>query len=155
VKSDLQEIMNQLLSIRVKKAKNSNLPNYRDYMFKKYERFDYTPEDCKQLAYSIRSHVLPLAKQIQEQKKKELNLEELRPYDTKGVPSSRRPLKPFNSIEELIEKTSTVLGEIDPRFGELIKEMDERGMLDLKIGEINLLEDFVRHYLFPNYLSYL
>jgi oligoendopeptidase F len=132
VKSDLQEIMNQLLSIRVKKAKNSDLPNYRDYMFKKYERFDYTPEDCKQLADSIRSYVLPLVKQIQEQKKEELNLEELRPYDTKAVPTSKRPLKPFNSIEELVEKTSTVLGELDPRFAELIKQMDERGMLDLK-----------------------
>ncbi len=45
VQADLQDIMDQLLSVREKKARNSQLPNYRDYMFKKYERFDYTPDD--------------------------------------------------------------------------------------------------------------
>lgn len=132
VKPDLQDIMSRLIEIREEKAKNSGLENYRDYMFKKYERFDYTPEDCKELAESIKTHVLPVAKDIQDGHRRELGLEDYRPYDTKAVPSDKKPLKPFKTTEEFVEKTATVLGELDPRFKELIEIMNERGMLDLE-----------------------
>ncbi|MFD1020830.1 M3 family oligoendopeptidase [Thalassobacillus hwangdonensis] len=132
VKDDLQKIMSELLEIREKKANNSKLANYRDYMFKKYERFDYTPEDCKQLAASIKEHVLPVAGKLRKQHKQELGVDVLRPYDSKGVPADKTPLKPFASIDELVSKTSTVLGELDPRFAELIKKMNEKRQLDLE-----------------------
>lgn len=132
VKSELQEILSKLLAIREEKAKNSNLPNYRDYMFKKYERFDYTPEDCKTLAESLKTYVLPLKKRLQEEHRQDLGLSELRPYDASAVPSDMKPLKPFESTDELVKKTSTVLGKLDPRFAELIDLMNEKGMLDLE-----------------------
>ncbi|WP_456278703.1 M3 family oligoendopeptidase [Bacillus sp. AK128] len=132
VEDDLQEIMNELMEIRKKKASNSELSNYRDFMFKKYERFDYTAEDCKVLAESIREHVLPVVKRIEEKKKDELGVDVLRPYDLKAVPADRKPLKPFSTRDELVGRTAQALGELDPRFAELITLMDERGMLDLE-----------------------
>lgn len=33
-------------------------------MFKKHERFDYTPDDCYELAESIRKYVVPLIDKI-------------------------------------------------------------------------------------------
>lgn len=132
VEGELQDIMNQLMEIRKKKAANSGLNNYRDYMFKKYERFDYTPEDCKQLAASIREHVVPVAKKLDEKKKQELGVDTLKPYDRKAVPAGRTPLKPFNDRDELVAKTSKALGNLDPRFQELIDVMNEKGMLDLE-----------------------
>ncbi len=48
----------------IKKAKNIQLENYRDYMFKKYERFDYSAKDCYELAESIRKYVVPLKDKI-------------------------------------------------------------------------------------------
>ncbi|WP_438266923.1 M3 family oligoendopeptidase [Halobacillus salinus] len=132
VEDDLQQIMSELMELRKKKAENSGLDNYRDYMFKKYERFDYTPEDCKQLAATIREHVVPVAKKLDEQKKQELGVETLRPYDGKAVPADRTPLKPFSNRDELVSKTSKALGNLDPRFQELIDVMNEKGMLDLE-----------------------
>ncbi|WP_186576983.1 M3 family oligoendopeptidase [Aquibacillus kalidii] len=132
VEDELQEIMDKLMKIRKQKAVNSGLDNYRDFMFKKYERFDYTPEDCKQLAESIREHVVPLAKKIDEQKKAEIGVEIFRPYDRAAVPKGRTPLKPFSNRDELVERTSTALGEMDPRFSELIDVMNKKGMLDLE-----------------------
>ncbi len=38
----LQQIMSELIKLRQHKADNAGLANYRDYMFKSYERFDYT-----------------------------------------------------------------------------------------------------------------
>ncbi|MFD1738075.1 M3 family oligoendopeptidase [Bacillus salitolerans] len=132
VENELQDIMNEMMKIRKKKAANSDLENYRDYMFMKYERFDYTPEDCKRLAESIRQHVLPVAKKIDEQKRAELGVDTLRPYDQKAVPEGRIPLKPFSTRDELVERTSNALGQMDARFKELIDVMNERGMLDLE-----------------------
>lgn len=132
VKNELQPIMSKLIAIRDKKASNSNLPNYRDYMFKKYERFDYTPEDCKELAESIQIHVLPVLEQLQYQHRDEIGLEELKPYDTSAVPRTKKPLRPFHSTQEWVDKTSTVLDKLDPRFAELINIMNEKGMLDLE-----------------------
>lgn len=132
VRGDLQTVMSRLIEIREDKAKNSGLSNYRDYMFQKYERFDYTPDDCKQLAESIKTHVLPLAKDIQDEHRRELGIEDYRPYDTKAVAANQKPLKPFQTTEEFVQKTASVLHELDPRFKELIEVMNERGMLDLE-----------------------
>lgn len=52
-----------------KKAKNIQLDNYRDYMFKKHERFDYTADDCYELAESVRKYVVPLIDNIFNEKK--------------------------------------------------------------------------------------
>jgi oligoendopeptidase F len=42
---EINEIMSELIKIRDEKAVNANLANYRDFMFKRYERFSYTPEN--------------------------------------------------------------------------------------------------------------
>ncbi|MDT8861174.1 M3 family oligoendopeptidase [Alkalihalobacillus sp. MEB130] len=129
--AELQEIMNQLIVIRHKKAQNAGLTNFRDYMFKKYERFDYTPEDCKNLAESIQKHVKPLKEKLQKQHKLELGIDTYRPWDRQGVPKGEKPLQPFATTNELIEKSKTIFDNLDPRFYELLTKMNEGGMLDL------------------------
>jgi oligoendopeptidase F len=130
--NELQAIMSQLVHLRQQKAKYSGLPNYRDYMFKQYERFDYTPDDCKKLAEAIRKHVVPLKKKFQKEHQQELNVKEYRPWDAAAVPKNQQPLKPFNNTEELISGTADILSKIDPGFSKLLKTMNQKGMLDLE-----------------------
>ncbi|UTE73825.1 M3 family oligoendopeptidase [Rossellomorea marisflavi] len=132
VEEELQAIMDELMVIREQKAANSGLANYRDYMFKKYNRFDYTPEDCKELADSIREHVVPAIGRILSKKAEELGVESIRPYDHRAVPLDEEPLRPFKTGDELVAKTGRVLGEISPRFSELLHLMDSKGLLDLE-----------------------
>ncbi|MCA0992327.1 M3 family oligoendopeptidase [Pseudalkalibacillus hwajinpoensis] len=131
-KEDLQGIMDELIQLRQKKAENVNLDNYRDYMFKKYERFDYTPEDCKALAEAVRKHVVPLKEKLQKKHQQELGIETYKPWDTRAVPKEKLPLRPFNQIEELIEGTSTIFDQLSPRFSYLLNEMNGKGALDLE-----------------------
>ncbi|WP_283152918.1 M3 family oligoendopeptidase [Guptibacillus hwajinpoensis] len=131
-KDDLQEIMDELIQLRQKKAENVNLDNYRDFMFKKYERFDYTPEDCKSLAEAVRKHVVPLKEKLQKKHQQELGIEEYKPWDTRAVPKDKQPLRPFNKIEELIKGTSDIFDKLSPRFSYLLNEMNEKGALDLE-----------------------
>ncbi|ARK30558.1 M3 family oligoendopeptidase [Halalkalibacter krulwichiae] len=128
---DLQVIMDQLVKLRHQKAMNRNLSNYRDYMFKKYERFDYTAEDCKQLAESIRKYVKPLKEKLQKKHQQEIGVDTYKPWDRYAVPIGQSTLKPFKTSNELIEKTRTILNKLDPRFSHLLTSMNEKGMLDL------------------------
>ncbi|WP_416149119.1 M3 family oligoendopeptidase [Salipaludibacillus sp. HK11] len=129
--SELQIIMDDLITLRQKKADYANVDNYRDYMFKKYERFDYTPDDCKELAESIRKHVTPLKEKIQRNHQQELSVETYRPWDTKGVANGQQPLKPFEDRDQLVKRSATIFSNLDPRFEELLTTMDKRSMLDL------------------------
>lgn len=127
----LQRILDQLIQLRVKKAENAGLSGFADYMFKKYFRFDYTPENCRQLAESIREHVVPLALQLEKEHKEELQVKVYKPWDVQAESGNKKPLKPVDSDVELINKSAKVLGELDPAFGSLVHEMNEKKLFDL------------------------
>ena len=132
VEDKLQHILNELIVIRHEKAKNIQLHNYRDYMFKKHERFDYTPEDCYELAESIRKYVVPLIDKIYNKKKSELQVESLRPWDLKATAPNQKVLKPIEKASDLIEKSSHILHKLDPEFSALLERMHKNNCLDLE-----------------------
>ncbi|WP_139488284.1 M3 family oligoendopeptidase [Brevibacillus dissolubilis] len=127
----LEEIMDQLIRIRHQKAQNAGLANYRDYMFKEYERFDYTPEDCFKLGEAVKKQVVPFKVELEKAHQAELGVDKLRPWDTDAVPAGKKPLKPFSEADELIAGTTRIFDQMDPDFTRLLRTMDERGMLDL------------------------
>lgn len=130
-KDELQQLMTDLINIRRQKAENAGLANYRDYMFKKYERFSYTPEDCHQLAESVLKHVVPLKEEIEQQHQQALKLDTYRPWDTQAVPAGQKPLKPFDTSEQLINGTVMMFKQLDPLIAHLLETMNQRDMLDL------------------------
>ncbi|QWG33712.1 M3 family oligoendopeptidase [Bacillus mycoides] len=131
VENNLQHILNELIAIRHQKAKNIQLDNYRDYMFKKYERFDYTADDCYELAESIRQYVVPLTDKILNEKKDELQVDILRPWDIAAVAPNQKVLKPIQNEKELIEKSTQIFNKLDDEFTELLNRMYEHDCLDL------------------------
>jgi oligoendopeptidase F len=128
---ELQKIMEELITIRHKKAQNAGLNNYRDYMFKKYERFDYTPEDCKVLAESIKKFVKPLKEKLQKEHQAQLGIDTYKPWDRQAVPIGETPLQPFEKTDELINKSEQIFKKLNSRFADLLKTMNQCGMLDL------------------------
>lgn len=132
VEDTLQNILNELIAIRHQKAKNIQLDNYRDYMFKKHERFDYTPDDCYELAESIRKYVVPLIDKIFNEKKSELQVDFLRLWDVKATAPNQKALKPIEDASDLIEKSSHVLHKLDPEFSTLLDRMHKNNCLDLE-----------------------
>ncbi|MGG0187442.1 M3 family oligoendopeptidase [Bacillus rhizoplanae] len=132
IEEDLQLIMDKLIALRHQKAQNVGLQNYRDYMFKKYERFDYTATDCLELAEAIRQYVVPLQKKFQEKQQKTLGVNTFRPWDVKAVPTNEKPLQPVQHVDELIRGSFHILENIDSRFSALLQEMNENNLLDLE-----------------------
>jgi oligoendopeptidase F len=130
-KDQLNDLFSKLLEKRDKIAKNAGFENYRDYKFVDLGRFDYTKEDCFQFHQAIVTHVMPLVDFIYDRKRQKLGLSSLRPWDTEAEPEGVNPLTPFQTGDELIDKTISCFREMDPFFANCLKKMKEMDRFDL------------------------
>ena len=131
-KEVLNSLFDKLIEKRNQEAVNAGFTNYRDYRFKELGRFDYTKEDCFKFHDAVKQHVLPLVNIIYQQKKEKLALDTLRPWDIDAEPEGIKPLMPFKTSEELIEKSIACFSKLRPFFGECLKKMQELKHLDLE-----------------------
>lgn len=133
----LDKLYTNLVQLRHQVAVNAGFKNYRDYKFAELGRFDYAVQDCLDFHQAIRSELVPVNNQIDEQRKQDLGLDTLKPWDMAVDPSGKEPLKPVENNEELINKTIECFSEIRPYFGECLAIMKEMGHLDLgsKLGK--------------------
>ncbi len=154
VEKELQNILNQLIEIRHQKAKNVQLENYRDYMFKKYERFDYSAIDCYELAESIRKYVVPLKDKIMLEKKEKLQVDTLRPWDVSAVTPDQKVLKPIANENDLIERSTHIFNKLDVEFSALLNRMYKHNCLDLTSRKGKAAGGFCE-YLPASQLSYI
>jgi oligoendopeptidase F len=128
----LDDIYDQMIELRTRMARNTDLDTFRDYQWKAYERFDYTPADCFAFHDAIEQLVVPIKRDIQAQRQRELGVEPLRPWDLAVDPKNRPPLRPFEGGEELSSKCSATFHRIDPELGRQFDEMVAAGWLDLE-----------------------
>jgi oligoendopeptidase F len=131
-KDALNDLYTQLIQKRHQVAINAGFENYRDYRFKELGRFDYTKEDCYKFHEAVRQHVLPLVNKIYQKKKKKLKLDDLRPWDVEAEPEGTKPLTPFTTSEELINKSIECFKQLRPFFGECLQQMNAMKHLDLE-----------------------
>jgi oligoendopeptidase F len=128
----IEEIFDQMLALRGRIAANAGFDNFRDYQFRAYERFDYTPADCFAFHEAIERVAVPAQRQIQEQRRRTLDVDPLRPWDLAVDPYNRPPLRPFEQPVELATKCSTIFHRIDPVLGGQFDDMMQSGWLDLE-----------------------
>jgi oligoendopeptidase F len=131
-KDDIEAVFDRLFSVRNIIAKNAGFENFRDYIFKDKERFDYTPDDCFKFHDSVEKEIVPLVEEISLRHKIRLGVSDYRPFDVPGIPKGEEPLKPFASTDELVEKTIAVYTKIRPDLGENLKKMRDAKLFDLE-----------------------
>ncbi|MCK4664891.1 MAG: M3 family oligoendopeptidase [Bacteroidales bacterium] len=127
----LDNLFSNLLKKRCEIAKNADYENFRDYKFDDLGRFDYSIDDCYEFHKSIKDEVCPLINIINENRKKSLKLNSLKPWDLEVDVNLLPALKPFDNSNELIEKTIKCFSLIKPKYGEYLKIMKNKGFLDL------------------------
>ena len=128
----LDDLLNTLVGLRNKVGINAGFANYRDYMFAAMGRFDYTPQDCFNFHEAVKEAVVPLLNDMAIARKDALNIDALRPWDTKVDPQGRSPLKPFKTGEELLDKTIRCFSRLDPFLGDCLRIMKTMKHLDLE-----------------------
>src|SRR6185369_11329531 len=69
-----EEIFDQLVRIREQIAANAGFRNYLEYAFRARHRFDYTPEDCRRFHDAIEQEIMPVLRDLQAERRRQLNL---------------------------------------------------------------------------------
>jgi len=128
----LNGIYDQLIALRQRIAKNAGFDNYRDYIFRKKERFDYTAEDCFRYHEAVEQHIVPLIHELDKERKNGLGVEQLRPWDLAVDPKGRPALRPFKTSSELIQGCVKVFEKVNPDFAAKLKRMASLNLLDLE-----------------------
>jgi oligoendopeptidase F len=127
----LNNLFSELLKIRHQIALNAGFENYRDYMFAEKGRFDYDVKACEQFHDAIKTEVIPLVKKIHQKRKQQLGVDSLFPYDLDVDAENLPALKPFETQEELIDKSIKCLHTVDSFFADCIDTMNNMNYLDL------------------------
>jgi oligoendopeptidase F len=128
----LDELFTKLVHKRDEVGRNAGFDNFRDYKFKELGRFDYTKEDCFSFHEAVKEHVIPLTAEILRRQRQKLGLDSLRPWDTEAEPVGVRPLEPFKTGAELVEKAEACFTRLRPFFGDCLKTMQSMQRLDLE-----------------------
>ena len=131
-KAKFDELYTKLIELRDKVAKNAGFDNYRDYMFKAMGRFDYTPQDCFDFHASVKEEVVPMLNELAKERKSQLKVDSLKPWDKAVDPQNREALKPFDGGKDLTNKTIECFKRLDPYLGQCLAIMNEMGHLDLE-----------------------
>ncbi|SHE82944.1 oligoendopeptidase F [Marinitoga hydrogenitolerans DSM 16785] len=127
---ELETLFDELKNIRIQIAKNAGYENFRDYMHDAKRRFDFTPKDLFEFHKSVEKTVVPALSKLNEERRKKLNVETLKPWDTE-VDVDGKILKPFRTEEEFVEKAIKILKRVDSDFAKNIEKMKNSGFLDL------------------------
>ncbi len=131
-KEKLDTLFDELLKIRHQMALNAGFENFRDFMFAELGRFDYDVAACEQFHHAIKTEVIPLVNEIYTKRKNELSVDALFPYDLDVDTLNRPALQPFQTQQELIEKSIVCLQSVAPYFADCISTMDKMKYLDLE-----------------------
>ncbi len=127
-------VFDQMLGLRKQMAEHAGLADYRAYMWKAMDRFDYTPQHCHDFADAVERVCLPVVDKLDAQRCESLGLEALRPWDLSVDVKSRGPLRPFDrdAPQELVDKSAEVFRRVDPGLGEDFSTMKMGRNLDLE-----------------------
>jgi len=133
-RESIDEIYDRLLALRAEIATNAGFENYREYLWKNNCRFDYTPQDCHQFADAIEKTCVPVVDQLNRDRREQLGVDTLKPWDLSVDIKGRDPLRPFDPehVDEMVTKVRQVFDRLSPSLGEQFGELKQGRNLDLE-----------------------
>ncbi len=118
-------IFDRMVELRQQIAANAGYGNYRDYQHDAMLRFDYTPAHCEAFHNAIEKHVVPMVREMDARRREALGVDPLRPWDLMVDEKGREPLHPFETGQELIEKSREVFDRLDPQLAGFFRHMGD------------------------------
>lgn len=130
-REQFDDIFDKLIRIRTQIAHNAGFKNYVEYAFRAKGRFDYTPADCLAFHESIELELMPMLKELQAERSRQLALDSLRPWDMAVDVGNRPPLRPFEQVTEMVAGTQKIFNQLDATLAASFQQMQDLCLLDL------------------------
>jgi oligoendopeptidase F len=130
-KDVLDDLFDRMTALRVAIAHEAGFSSFVDYAFRHRERFDYGVDETIRFHEAIERIVVPLCRDLQEERRRTLGVETLRPWDLAVDPLGRPPLRPFTDVAKLAEGTEAIFGSVDAELGRQFGYLRTNGLLDL------------------------
>ena len=124
---EYDKILFELVKVRNDIAKKLGFKNAVEYSIYKLKRFDYDYSDITKFRDNIIKYIIPICNILNEWKKEELGIDELKYYDT--VFFTEMP-KPKYEGEELLEHLMESFKEVDEELSKMFNFMLENGYID-------------------------
>ena len=111
----IDDKFSELLKLRNQIASNAGFSSYTEYRFKDMQRFDWGVSDCTEFHAAVKKHILPLREKLLELRKKNLDIDTVKYYDTGVDISGRDPLQIYEkgNSELMVEGTEKIIKAID------------------------------------------
>ena len=127
----LDNLFDKMLKLREQVARNAGFEDFRAYQFRRFARFNYAPEDCIRFHEAVENSVVPLTRDLVEERRRSLELGSVRPWDAFCDRLGRDPLKPFETTDKLLAGCREIFGKVDVELGDKFQQMIDLGLLDL------------------------
>jgi len=128
-------IFDRMVELRHRIALNAGYPNFRDFQHRRFKRFDYTPQDCMAMHDAIERHLVPIQRRLDAERARQLGVSPLRPWDLAVDTKGRRPLRPFEHAQQLVDGCSRMFHAMGGGLGEMFDTMRAGDCLDLESRE--------------------
>ncbi len=127
----LEDLYDEMVKLRTQIGRNAGFKDYRDYTFRAKGRFDYTPKHCHDFSKANEKSVAPALRRRHQRRKKLLGVDVLRPWDLGVDPEGRAPLRPFQTMDELMDGCGRIFRKVHPDFGKMFDYIRSKKYLDL------------------------
>ncbi|MEO0470035.1 MAG: M3 family oligoendopeptidase [Bacteroidota bacterium] len=136
-RSALEDTFDQLVTIRHEIAQNADYESFTRFKFDQMGRFDYSLQDTWAFHEAVEKVVVPAVNELHKERKRQLGLDVLRPWDLQVDYLGDKPLEPFREAGQLLSGSVKALSALRPELGQMIDLMDKNGFLDLdsRIGK--------------------
>jgi len=138
-RSALNALWQEMLPLRREVAANADCADFREFMWRQYHRFDYTPADGQAFHEAIAQVCVPAATRIYERHRQRLGLDTLRPWDLNDGeygrpvdPPGRKNLQPYADAADFLQKSVALFQQVDHDLGAQFQQMVSEELLDVE-----------------------
>jgi oligoendopeptidase F len=128
----IDEIYDRMLALRHQMARNAGFDNFRDFQHRRFKRFDYSPADCMSMHEAIERHLVPIQRRLDRERARDLAIDPLRPWDLAVDVKGRKPLRPFEGAQQLVDGCSRMFHAMGGGLGEMFDTLRRGDCLDLE-----------------------
>lgn len=129
---EIMGIFGRMVPLRQAIARESGHADYMLYRYAELHRRDYTPDDARRWCEAVGEAIVPVVERIRDYRRRRLGLDVLRPWDLGAPLFSAEPVKPYETVSQLVAGGERILAAVDGRMADVIPGMQRAGLLDLE-----------------------